>query len=307
MFFVDGDADYKGIVVFIIIQGFSIVFLNAASVFFLVYRIPKKTQNRRRGSSLTPDKQILTSLCVANFTTGSAVVVEFTCYAAGEPVSSKKITVLAFIILFSLIVSLIHILLLSIERFVSIKFPFKHRELKTRTTSLVLLSVWLLSMAPTCFILYSRSGALKTISVIMIATDLVLVFSSVYIVTITRRVLNNQNNLCAYKGTQKRLQRQITKFWCTIVVSYLLFTIPPVAVMIAKNGKTMTFYYGSKLQSVMLILMLMKAIVDPIVYILMNQVDCCATPRNDEDNQDDHSLQKTYTHYSTSGSSIAKV
>jgi len=36
MFFVDGDADYKGIVIFIIIQGFFIVFLKAASVFFLV-------------------------------------------------------------------------------------------------------------------------------------------------------------------------------------------------------------------------------------------------------------------------------
>jgi len=237
------------------------------------------------------------------------VVVEFICYIVGEPVSSKKIIVLAFIVLFSLIVSLIHVLLLSIERFVSIKFPFKHRELKKRTTALVLLFVWLLSIAPTCSILYSRSGALKTIAVIMIATDLVLVFSSVYIVVITRRVLSNQNNLvCAYKGTQKSLQRQITKFWCTIVVSYLLFTIPPVVAIIAKSGETMTLYYGSMLDSLMLILMLMKAIVDPVVYILMNQLDCCKNVQSNEDSQDDKSLQKTYTHnHSTSFSSISRL
>ena len=274
MFFSDTKDAFKVVIALIIIEGFGIVLLNGVSAITLFYKW--QSQPKKRGSRMMPDKLIKTSLCTANFTTGAAVVVEFVCYAAGEEGTSTKIKVLAFIILFSVVASLLHVILLSLERFVYIRFPFRYMELKNRTVIILLIITWLVSGLLTCTILIKRSEALKIISTLLLVTDIFLLICSVYIIRVTRRVLSQQNNriLDVSNPENKNLEKQITMCWCATVACYLLFTIPPICVLIARRGQTMEIYLGSETDGVIFIIILMKAIVDPILFILISQIKC---------------------------------
>ena len=292
MAFADSGDAFKLVISLIIIQGFVIVILNGVSVITLFYKW--RNQFIKRRNRVMPDKLIKTSLCVANFTTGAAIVVEFICFAAGEKVTSKKVKVLASVILFTLVASLMHIILLSLERFVYLRFPFKHMELKSRTVVILLVIAWLLSIPPTCAILIERKNALNIIAILLLITNVFLIFSSVYIITVTKKVLSQKQSnriLDVHDNSEnKHLEKQITKCWCATVVCYLLFTIPPICVLIYRQGNAMTAYNESKkTDCVLLIIILMKAIVDPILFILVSHFSkwkfcCCANETyNDTD------------------------
>ncbi|XP_066928960.1 lysophosphatidic acid receptor 3-like [Clytia hemisphaerica] len=302
MTFKDGEATFKGLVIFIILEGFTIVFLNTTAIFTMVYKLRRNSKTSRRGRKMTPDKQIIISLCLTNFTSGAAVIVEFACFAAGEPISSKKILVLAFIILFSLIASLLHVILLSLERFMALKFPFRHREVKKRSTVLALVFVWVISALPTLTIFINRSGALEIISIIMIITDFFLILSSIYIISVTKKVLSGQNaGMIGGSKTESRdYEKEITRFWSTIMVAYILFTIPPVLIMIFKGGEAVSLYSGARVDGVLMILILLKAIADPLLYILANQMNCCKHSKDSKSLEASNSVQKTYDTNATS-------
>ena len=284
MTFSDTGDVFKLVTSLIIIQGFVVVILNGVSAAILFHKW--RTQPKKRSSRMMPDKLIKISLCVANFMTGVAVVVEFVCFVAGEKVTSKKVKVLSFIILFTLVASLMHIILLSLERFMYLKFPFKHMEVKNRTVIILLVLAWLLSIPPTCVIFIKGSSALNMIAILLLITDIILIFSSVYIIRVTKRVFSQQqSNRIQDNSENKQLEKQITRCWVATVVCYLLFTIPPICVIIGRDEHTMRTYDESrKMDSVLLIVILMKAIVDPILFILVNHIRkwtfCCCLEEN---------------------------
>ena len=287
MTFSDTGDVFKLVTSLIIIQGFVVVILNGVSAAILFHKW--RTQPKKRSSRMMPDKLIKISLCVANFMAGVAVVVEFVCFVAGEKVTSNKVKVLSFIILFTLVASLMHIILLSLERFMYLKFPFKHMEVKNRTVIILLVLAWLLSIPPTCVIFIKGSSALNMIAILLLITDIILIFSSVYIIRVTKRVLGQQqsNRILDMQNNSenKRLDKEITRCWVATVVCYLLFTIPPICVMIAKNGHSISTYDESQtVGGALLIVVLMKAVVDPFFFILISHIRkwkiCCCLEEN---------------------------
>ena len=284
MTFSDTGDVFKLVISLVIIQGFVVVILNVVSAIMLFHKW--RTQLAKRNSRIVSDKLIKISLCVANFITGVAIVVEFICFAAGIKVTPMKTKVSVLIILFTLVASLMHIILLSLERFMYLRFPFKRMEVKNRTVVILLVLAWLLSIPPICVIFIKKSNALNIIAILLLITNIILIFSSVYIIRITKRVFSQQqSNRIQDNSENKQLEKQITRCWVATVVCYLLFTIPPICVMIAKNEHTMRTYDESrKMDSVLLIVILMKAIVDPILFILVNHIRkwtfCCCLEEN---------------------------
>ena len=284
MTFSDTGDVFKLVISLVIIQGFVVVILNGVSAIMLFHKW--RTQLAKRNSRIVSDKLIKISLCVANFITGVAIVVEFICFAAGIKVTPMKTKVSVLIILFTLVASLMHIILLSLERFMYLRFPFKRMEVKNRTVVILLVLAWLLSIPPICVIFIKGSNALNMIAILLLITNIILIFSSVYIIRVTKRVLSQQqSNRIQDNSENKQLEKQITRCWVATVVCYLLFTIPPICVIIGRDEHTMRTYDESrKMDSVLLIVILMKAIVDPILFILVNHIRkwtfCCCLEEN---------------------------
>ena len=284
MTFSDTGDVFKLVISLVIIQGFVVVILNGVSAIMLFHKW--RTQLAKRNSRIVSDKLIKISLCVANFITGVAIVVEFICFAAGIKVTPMKTKVSVLIILFTLVASLMHIILLSLERFMYLRFPFKRMEVKNRTVVILLVLAWLLSIPPICVIFIKKSNALNIIAILLLITNIILIFSSVYIIRVTKRVLSQQqSNRIQDNSENKQLEKQITRCWVATVVCYLLFTIPPICVIIGRDEHTMRTYDESrKMDSVLLIVILMKAIVDPILFILVNHIRkwtfCCCLEEN---------------------------
>ena len=284
MTFSDTGDVFKLVISLVIIQGFVVVILNGVSAIMLFHKW--RTQLAKRNSRIVSDKLIKISLCVANFITGVAIVVEFICFAAGIKVTPMKTKVSVLIILFTLVASLMHIILLSLERFMYLRFPFKRMEVKNRTVAILLVLAWLLSIPPICVIFIKKSNALNMIAILLLITNIILIFLSVYIIRVTKRVLSQQqSNRIQDNSENKQLEKQITRCWVATVVCYLLFTIPPICVIIGRDEHTMRTYDESrKMDSVLLIVILMKAIVDPILFILVNHIRkwtfCCCLEEN---------------------------
>ena len=282
MTFSDTGDVFKLVISLVIIQGFVVVILNGVSAIMLFHKW--RIQLAKRNSRIVSDKLIKISLCVANFITGVAIVVEFICFAAGIKVTPMKTKVSVLIILFTLVASLMHIILLSLERFMYLRFPFKRMEVKNRTVVILLVLAWLLSIPPICVIFIKKSNALNIIAILLLITNIILIFSSVYIIRVTKRVLSQQqSNRIQDNSENKQLEKQITRCWVATVVCYLLFTIPPICVIIGRDEHTMRTYDESrKMDSVLLIVILMKAIVDPILFILVNHIRkcCCCLEEN---------------------------
>ena len=284
MTFSDTGDVFKLVISLVIIQGFVVVILNGVSAIMLFHKW--RTQLAKRNSRIVSDKLIKISLCVANFITGVAIVVEFICFAAGIKVTPMKTKVSVLIILFTLVASLMHIILLSLERFMYLRFPFKRMEVKNRTVVILLVLAWLLSIPPICVIFIKKSNALNMIATLLLITNIILIFSSVYIIRATKRVFSQQQcNRIQDNSENKQLEKQITRCWVATVVCYLLFTIPPICVIIGRDEHTMRTYDESrKMDSVLLIVILMKAIVDPILFILVSHIRkwtfCCCLEEN---------------------------
>ena len=170
-----------------------------------------------------------------------------------------------------------------------LRFPFKRMEVKNRTVAILLVLAWLLSIPPTCVIFIKGSSALNMIAILLLITDIILIFSSVYIIRVTKRVLGQQqsNRILDMQNNSenKRLDKEITRCWVATVVCYLLFTIPPICVLIARDGHAISTYDESrKMDGVLLIVVLMKAVVDPILFILVSHIRkwkfCCCLEEN---------------------------
>ena len=240
------DLYYQFNIVIATILSFFVVVLNMFAIFYLgikKHRLLHKSHEQARrttfrismysriySSAYKPDEVIVLSLCVSDLFVGIAASVKLMAFIT-ESKHPWFDVVIRYVVTFSMFVSLIHILLLSLERLLSVSSPFCHQDLRNKQTIYILSMVWLMSILPP--ILNQNPSFSLLISVLMIKSYIILIVTYLYIFQVMALAFKNNTNstISNYEDCQrqqKHRERRSTFSCCSIVVSYILCTIFPV-------------------------------------------------------------------------------
>ena len=261
------------------------VLSTICNIIAIVYIIARRKQTLLiRKKKFKFDEIILLSLCFSNLVNSVMTSIDCTMMMIDiDPYILFLIT--SYGIAFTLLVSLINVLVFAMERVVSFRFPFFHRDLRRRYVVLVLALCWTLSALPTTQLHRHRDVYFLTLCGVMVFSNVFLIFSYFYIFTVVKKTINNQgvippstktvksanhNNNFTKERTEMHIK---TTIMClSIVITYFLCTVPPAVWMIMNRGVGITHREGSSSVMVMYLLLILRTLFDPLVYILRNKL-----------------------------------
>jgi len=124
---------------------------------------------------------ILSSLCTTNILFGFGILIDFGAFISG------KQSIIGFLLTsFSLISSLIHISLLTLERFVAVRYPFKYQTFDTKYIFYALAVIWCFSIGIAVATRYHYNTFLLVLCVVVLCSNVVVVISYGYVIFRTR-------------------------------------------------------------------------------------------------------------------------
>ncbi|XP_066928919.1 melanocyte-stimulating hormone receptor-like [Clytia hemisphaerica] len=269
---------YKACVILMFITASCVVILNIMALIFIVTKQRKKMQNHQKYSTgAKRNEMILTSLCVANVLLGVGVLADSACYVNGQELWAG-----AYMIGFGLITSLIHIGMLTLERFIAVKFPFKYKEINPKFVIATSIIVWLLSVLPALTIRYNFNLFLIVLFSLLLVSNVVITCVYSYIIFHIR--CSNQSKHKSklspgqpsaslwYSKEQKEQQNKVTAFCFSIVISYVVSTMPSVIWYLTHYEQSFTPYSGSVIGSLLFILLISRSLADPMIYIFRERI-----------------------------------
>jgi len=169
-------------------------------------------------------------------------------------------------------VSLIHILLLSLERLLAVRSPFCHQELRNKQTLYILMVVWMMSVLPP--ILNQNASFSLLVAVLMSMSYIILIVTYAYILhAMSIAFKTNTNSIISDNDSnrrQKERERRSTFSCCSIVISYIVCTIFPVVKLIV--SETAINSLDTTMDLLMFVFLLMRSLSDPLVYTLRNKI-----------------------------------
>ena len=276
--FSDGSKAFQACVALVFAIASMVVILNCCAIVFIL-RGGESARSHQRchkpslsSTGAQRNAMILLSLCTANILFGVGVLADFTCFVAGQYLWAG-----AYVIAFGLIASLIHVCMLTFERFMAVKFPFKYQIIPLKTLVFVSIAVWVLSVLPAAAIRINYKVFLMVLFIILMLSDISIV--TVYTaIVVEMRGLNNRTHSkytvqSPWKSTtQHEQQNRITAFCCIIVVSYITSTLPAVMWYMIHSGEYISPYSGKTVDIVLFMMLLMRAFTDPLVYIFREEI-----------------------------------
>ena len=189
---------------------------------------------------------------------------------------------------FSMISSLLHILCLSFERLLSIRFPMYHRNyIDKKKTCLVLFLIWFISIIP-ALDKTKISTFLKVLATLMLTCNFVLIPVYIYIYIAVRRTVKTttlRGSSTLRKHQPTKLERKSTFICSAIVLSFLVCTFPPIVHIIVITRDYKSYKNENGINMLMSSLVVLRSLCDPLVYILRKKVYLCC--------------KKTFSVYST--------
>jgi len=264
---------------------FFVIVLNCSSIVYLstkkhrfVRQIRMKGQRRRFSvyskidtSVYKPDELIVLSLCASNLFVGLAAAIKLMAVITeAEDLWFHKI--ISYIVTFAMFVSLIHILLLSLERLLAVRSPFCHQELRNKQTLYILMVVWMMSVLPP--ILNQNASFSLLVAVLMSMSYIILIVTYAYILhAMSIAFKTNTNSIISDNDSnrrQKERERRSTFSCCSIVISYIVCTIFPVVKLIV--SETAINSLDTTMDLLMFVFLLMRSLSDPLVYTLRNKI-----------------------------------
>ena len=178
--------EIKALSIYAFLVAVLIITLNIVSIVQLSLRKRKGRQMFR------PDVVVLVSLCFSNLFVGIAAFTDLIFYIMEIQLPSWTLFITNEIMRFSLLSSLLHILFLTFERLLSIRFPIWHRNhMNKRKTNLTIIVIWFTSIMP-AFGEVKLVVFLKTLAVLMLICNVVLVPVYVYIYCVVKRTGKQQ-------------------------------------------------------------------------------------------------------------------
>ena len=254
-----------------------------SNVIALIYISTRRNQSQLlRKKKFKFDEIILLSLCFSNLLNSVLTSIDCTLMLIGsDPEILFLIT--SYGIAFALLVSLLNVLIFSVERVVSFRFPFFHRDLRRRYVVFVLALSWSLSVLSTTQLHRYREVYFLILCGVMVFSNVFLIFSYFYIFTVMKKTINNQGVIpastkavksadCTFTRERTEMHIKTTIMCLSIVITYFLCTVPPAIWMIMNRGVGVTHREGSSGVMAMYLLLILRTLFDPLVYILRNKL-----------------------------------
>ena len=275
--FSEGSKAFQACVALVFVIASMVVILNCYAIVFLLRGgvgggLSHQSCHKPSTTGTQRNAMILLSLCIANILFGVGVLADFTCFVTGQYLWAG-----AYVIAFGLIASLIHVCMLTFERFMAVKFPFQYRIIPLRTMVFVSTTVWVLSVLPVAAVRVNYKMFLMVLFVILMISDVSIV--AVYTaVVIEMRGLNNRTHSkytvqSPWKTTaQHEQQNRITAFCCIIVISYITSTLPAVIWYMIHSGEYISPYSGNTVDIILFMMLVMRASTDPLIYIFREEI-----------------------------------
>ena len=263
-------AEEKSQIQALTIYAFSIaVLVVAMNIISIIQLLLNK---RSTVQKFLPDEVILTSLCFTNLFVGIAAFTDLIFYIIEIQLSSWILLITNYVMRFSMISSLLHILFLTFERLLSIRFPIWHRNhMNKRKTNLTIIVIWFTSIMPV-FGDVKRFVFLKTLAVLMLICNVVLVPVYVYIYCVVKRTGNSTTKS---KRKPSKLERKSTFTCSAIVLSFFVCTVAPIIDLLMMREENPSYKEGNITHLIMFSLVILRSLFDPLVYILRNKVYNC--------------------------------
>uniref|UniRef100_A0A7M5WXQ7 G-protein coupled receptors family 1 profile domain-containing protein n=2 Tax=Clytia hemisphaerica TaxID=252671 RepID=A0A7M5WXQ7_9CNID len=256
---------------------------NTIALYYITLRRRKQAPDKK----FKFDEIILLSLCMSNLMNSFLTSVDCAIMVIDKggtlPVTIYQIT--GYGIAFALLVSLTNVIIFAFERLVSFRYPFFHRDLRRRYLIMLLFFCWSLSVLPTIQLHHRRSIYFLTLCGVMVFSNIFLILSYLYIFIVMKKTIKHGfapstpkqrkgSNKSAPFFTRERSKMQVkTTIMClSIVISYFLCTVPPVIWMIVHKGAGITHRDGNTTVMSMYMLLLLRMVFDPLVYILRNKI-----------------------------------
>lgn len=246
------------------------VFMNK----FLPFRFSTFTHTSVTQPLYKPDEIIVLSLCASNLIVGLATAIDLFVFILETTIPYWLDTLIGYIVTFSILVSIIHILFLSLERLISTRYPFHHKQLKNSQTYYMLFIVWSMSILPAILEKNPRRSAFSLLlAALLVLSYIILIITYTYVLVKMDQTFKKsyENDDAESIKRQKELDHRATFTCCIIVISYILCTCIPVVKLLTHKGGV-SHRHGERIDVTMFVFFLLRSLSDPFVYILRNKI-----------------------------------
>ena len=253
-----------------------IVILTILFCIIAIHRLLHKSR-RTENRFIKPDQILLIGLCVSNILLGMTGI--FYCsFMFLNIVPPKHLIYCAnYFLRFSMLSSLLHIIALTVERLLFVRFPFLQTSIGSKRTlaceAVILILSFTISSLP-------FTALLKVLYPMILTCDVILIITYLYIIKriilLTRRRARGKT-LCQHANNEARsnsTEWKATIVCLLVVTSFITFTTPPLIWTIRHQNKFQgRFYIQQKLQDYIAItIFICKALCDPLVYICRKNI-----------------------------------
>ena len=225
------------------------------------------------------DQILLTGLCVSDVLLGTSGIYHSVCMFLTTLPPEKLLYAANYISRFTLLSSLLHVVALTMERVLFVKFPFFHRSCCCcpRKAFIVGATIWISSVGLSVL---QFTTLLKVLIPIIIICDVILISAYVYILKKMCLSLKRQassRKMVQDKNVDKETfqkGRKATLVCLMVVASFIACTTPPLVWIIQHKHRFWgRFYIPQELEDyVMIIVLISKGAFDPMIYIFRRSI-----------------------------------
>ena len=264
----------------IILISSPILFLNIAEIWIIL----------KKKKILSNYERILLSLAIADALVSVAVVsghsYELAILQSGsfkkDKDWTKEKTYVEFGVWFSILASMMHVLGLTVDRFIAIQYPFRHKIWITKTRMQIFLAVtWFVSLTSISLLMF----LLNLLTLKLVASYFAMSFSIVIAVAyilIVKKVLVDQNktlggvaslNTASQQREQQKKKEHRLVITCLIIVLAFLISVVPFSLYMMVGKKEVVY---------VCILLICNSMANPLIFFYTHWRDKQIRPRTNK-------------------------
>ena len=258
------------------------------AVLFNIFQIIIIVKKQRRRGWKNPSSILLLSLSCADMLTGLVIAVNDIAYIILKSIRPDRETYKLWILIFKLIIcysllnSLLHLIVLTAERLCAIRYPLKHLMMMATNTNIakVITSIWVISLISFVNILKNSTlPFFMALSVLILLTGVFLAVVYFYIFRKFQTLGNQQRkSVCiniSSDDSEHRMEIHMTIYnrevrsavYCAfVVIVYVICSFP-----LAINTLTQSLSSPTLFTFISLSLMVVNSVCNPLLYLLKHQ------------------------------------
>ena len=166
------------------------------------------------------------------------------------------------------VVQYFHLILLAIERLISMNLTECHQEFKTNLIIMNLVLVWLLSLVPILLFEPGHVGFLMTSAIVMIILDFLVLAIASYVIRLLKQKISDEE----IPFREKVLSGKMTSTVSILIIFHIICNIPFASFILLRQRNPLYQSSGDSAALVIEGLVLLQTIVEPLIYICRHHI-----------------------------------